>query len=136
MMSISYEQTCRWMCTRAILRGVPKKKPRRRLAAEAARTLILDATEKRLIVAGPAGIRLQQVAADAGVSHPTVLHHFGSREQLVHAVVLRSIQTISGDLVRTLAQSTGEGADLEALVENVATVFEKTGHARVVTWLA
>ncbi|MGH7329781.1 MAG: TetR/AcrR family transcriptional regulator, partial [Polyangiaceae bacterium] len=60
-----------------------KAKPRRRLDAEAARKLILDATERRLVRVGPSGIRLQEVAKDAGVSHPTVLHHFGSRELLV-----------------------------------------------------
>jgi AcrR family transcriptional regulator len=110
-------------------------KPRRRLDSAAARELILDATEKRLIVAGPAGIRLQEVAADAGVSHPTVLHHFGSREQLVRAVCLRSIQSISADLVEAISGSTGDGVDMEAMVEGVANVFEQTGHARVVTWL-
>jgi AcrR family transcriptional regulator len=112
------------------------KAPRRRLDAQAARDLILEATAKRLVVAGPGGIRLQEVAADAGVSHPTVLHHFGSREQLVKAVVLRSIRSISADLVEAIGRSTGEDADLEAMVESVATVFEQTGHARVVTWLA
>jgi AcrR family transcriptional regulator len=116
--------------------SVTRNKPRRRLDSAAARELILDATEKRLIAAGPAGIRLQEVAADAGVSHPTVLHHFGSREQLVKAVVLRSIQAISADLVEAIAKSTGEGADMEAVVEGVANVFEKTGHARVIMWLA
>jgi AcrR family transcriptional regulator len=116
--------------------GATRGKPRRRLDSAAARELILDATEKRLIVAGPAGIRLQEVAADAGVSHPTVLHHFGSREQLVRAVVVRSIQSISADLVEAITRSTGEGVDMEAMVEGVARVFEQTGHARVVTWLA
>ena len=49
-----------------------------RRTAEAARAAILEAAEKRLAEAGPAGIRLQGVAADVGVSHPTVLHHFCS----------------------------------------------------------
>src|SRR5579871_2169432 len=89
--------------------NVTKSRPRRRLDAAAARELILDATEKRLIVAGPAGIRLQEVAADAGVSHPTVLHHFGSRELLVRAVVLRSIRSIATALVEAITRSTGDG---------------------------
>jgi AcrR family transcriptional regulator len=115
---------------------MPADKPRRRLDAAAARELILDATQKRLAASGPAGIRLQEVAADAGVSHPTVLHHFGSREQLVKAVVSRSIRSISAELVEAIVRSTGDDADLEAMVENVAQVFEQSGHARVVTWLA
>jgi len=113
-----------------------KKRPRRRLDAEAARELILDATEKRLVRVGPSGIRLQEVAADAGVSHPTVLHHFGSRELLVKAVIARSVRAINASLVEAINASRGDEAQLEALVENVAAVLEESGHARVVLWLA
>ncbi len=120
---------------KGILLGVPKKK-RRRLDADAARELILDATEKRLVTSGPSGIRLQEVAADAGVSHPTVLHHFGSREQLVKAVIERSIRAINASLVEALNASSGEEEQLEALIEHVAAAFEESGHARVVFWLA
>ena len=113
-----------------------RKKKRRRLDAEAARELILDATERRLVTSGPSGIRLQEVAADAGVSHPTVLHHFGSRELLVKAVIARSLRAINASLVEAIAASSGDEEKLEALIENVAGVFEKSGHARVVLWLA
>jgi AcrR family transcriptional regulator len=113
-----------------------KNKPRRRLEADAARELILDATEKRLADAGASGIRLQEVAADAGVSHSTVLHHFGSRELLVKAVVTRSIETINAHLVEAIQASAGDDADLEAMLDNVADALERTGHARVVLWLA
>ncbi len=41
---------------------------------------------------GPAGLRLQEVAKAAGVSHPTILHHFGSREGLIQALNLRSVE--------------------------------------------
>jgi AcrR family transcriptional regulator len=113
-----------------------KPKPRRRLDSASARELILDATEKRLIVAGPSGIRLQEVAADAGVSHPTVLHHFGSREQLVQAVIARSLQAINATLVEAIGSSSGDGKQMEAMFESVARAFEKTGHGRVIMWLA
>lgn len=117
--------------------GMGKRaKPRRRLDAEAARELILDATEKRMVVVGPSGIRLQEVAADAGVSHPTVLHHFGSRERLVKAVITRSMQAINASLVDAINASSGDENELEALIENVAAALEKSGHARVVLWLA
>ncbi len=113
-----------------------ERKPRRRLDADAARTLILDATEKRLAAVGPSGIRLQEVAADAGVSHPTVLHHFGSREQLVKAVIDRSLRSINASLVEALMASSGDEQHLEALLENVQNALEQSGHARVVMWLA
>ena len=116
----------------------PKSKPgpRRRLDAAAARQLILDAAEKRLVGVGPSGIRLQEVAADAGVSHPTVLHHFGSRELLVKAVITRSLQSINAALVEAINASGGDEARLEAMMENVANSFESFGYARVILWLA
>ncbi|MGH7281815.1 MAG: TetR/AcrR family transcriptional regulator [Polyangiaceae bacterium] len=113
-----------------------KAKPRRRLDAEAARKLILDATERRLVRVGPSGIRLQEVAKDAGVSHPTVLHHFGSRELLVKAVIERSVRAINASLVEAITASRGDERQLEALLENVAAVLERSGHARIVMWLA
>ncbi len=44
-----------------------------------------------MAAAGPAGLRLQEVAKAAGVSHPTILHHFGSREGLIQALNLKTI---------------------------------------------
>lgn len=113
----------------------PSAKPRRRLDASAARELILDVTEKRLADAGPAGIRLQEVAADAGLSHPTVLHHFGSREGLVKAVIERSIHAISKSLVEAIAASSGNDQQLEAILDTAAAALERGGHARIVLWL-
>jgi len=113
-----------------------ERKPRRRLDAETARKLILDATEKRLAAVGPSGIRLQEVAADAGVSHPTVLYHFGSRELLVKAVIERSVEAINTSLVEALEASRGNEPPLEAIFENVNRMFEQSGHARIMMWLA
>lgn len=110
--------------------------PRRRRDAATAREGILDAAEKRLILTGPSGIRLQEVAADAGVSHPTVLHHFGSREGLVKAVCTRAVAAIHVGLVEAIAASTGEENQLAALLDGVADALTRTGHARVLMWLA
>lgn len=111
------------------------RKPRRRLDAAAARELILDATEKRLVVAGPSGIRLQEVAADAGLSHPTVLHHFGNRDLLVKAVIERSLRALNSSLIEAVKTSGGDEGRLEAVLEGVAQTLETTGHARVLLWL-
>jgi AcrR family transcriptional regulator len=111
-------------------------KPRRRLDAEAARQLILDATEKRLVTVGPSGIRLQEVAADTGVSHSTVLHHFGSRELLVKAVIARALRAIHANLIDALGRSGGDPEQLEATLENVAKALETSGYDRVILWLA
>lgn len=112
------------------------KTPRRRRDAVAVRTAILDAAERRLVVAGPAGIRLQEVAADVGVSHPNVLHHFGSRQGLVAAVIHRALEAMHQQLVEALAASTGAPDQLASIFENVSDVLAKQGHGRVILWLA
>jgi AcrR family transcriptional regulator len=72
------------------------KTKRIRRRPEDARALILDAAEALMTErGGPAALRLQDVAKKAGVSHPTILHHFGSREGLVRALNLRAFQRLT-----------------------------------------
>ncbi len=117
-------------------RVTPGGPQRKRRTAEAARSAILDAAEQRLIASGPAGIRLQEVAADVGVSHPTVLHHFGSREALVAAVVERLVAALHADVLEAIALAPAGEGNMAALLERVAAVLGERGHGRVLAWLA
>lgn len=108
---------------------------RTRRTSQQARKAILDAAEKRLIAAGPAGIRLQEVAKDVGVSHPTVLHHFGDRDGLVRAVVARALDSLHVELLAALAGSTPGPNQSADLIERVHQAFSK-GHARAFLWTA
>jgi AcrR family transcriptional regulator len=109
---------------------------RRRPEPGRARDAILDAAEKRLREAGPGAIRLQDVASEVGVSHPAVLHHFGSREGLVRAVVGRAIGKLQDDLARALARQLETGRpDGAAMFERVFEVLFDEGHARLLAWL-
>jgi AcrR family transcriptional regulator len=82
------------------------------------------------------GLRLQDVAADVGISHPAVLHHFGSREGLVHAVIQQAIIALQEDLVRSLSETQqGEAPDSAALFEHVFETLFDRGHARLMAWL-
>jgi AcrR family transcriptional regulator len=120
-------------------REMPKKKtPRVRRTAEAAREVILDAAEKRVREGGPEAIRLQEIAKDVGVSHPAVLHHFGSREGLVEAVVERTMDSLEADLFAAIGRGSanGEALDGRKLMEAVAEVLGERGHARLIAWLA
>jgi len=74
-----------------------------RRTPEEARRVILDAAEACMAKAGPAGLRLQDVAEVAGVSHPTILHHFESREGLIRALNLRSLQDLRERLVAAMS---------------------------------
>lgn len=65
-----------------------------RRTPEDARQLILNAAQASMAAKGPAGIRLQDVARAAGVSHSNVLHHFGSRAGLIEALHGRALNDL------------------------------------------
>ena len=113
--------------------------PRRlRRSAEDARVAILDAAEKRLVARGPSGIRLQDVASDVGVSHPTILHHFGSREHLVEAVIQRRVRAMNQEVVLSLlsAPTAGHETAAVALFDTLHKMLGSGGHARVIAFCA
>jgi AcrR family transcriptional regulator len=96
---------------------------------------ILDAAERRLAASGPTAIRLQEVAADVGVSHPTVLHHFGSREGLVEAVVARALDSLHAGLLAALPSTTESPDAAGAMLDAVYEVLVVRGHGRTFLWL-
>ncbi len=113
----------------------PTQAPRRRLTAEAAQEVILEAAEARLRAEGPEGLRLQDIARDVGLSHPTVLHHFGSKQGLVEALVARSMTALEDELVACFREARGPD-DLVATMEKVDEVMRVRGQARLLAWLA
>jgi AcrR family transcriptional regulator len=106
--------------------------PRRRSAAET-RTAILEAAERRLLGGGPEAIRLQEIAADAGISHPAILHHFGSREGLVEAIILRGIARLQAQILK--GWPSAKEPDIEGVLERLYEVASQRGMARLLAWL-
>ena len=100
---------------------------RRRLPAAQARERILEAAQKRLAEGGPDAVRLQAVAADLGISHPTILHHFGSRDGLMEALETRAMRALQEDLLA----ASGSAADS---LDRVARTMGDEGHARLLAW--
>lgn len=56
---------------------------------QAARDAILDAAEQLVLDSGPAGLRISAVAQLAGMAHPNIIYHFGTREGLLDALAER-----------------------------------------------
>ena len=65
-------------------------------------------------------MRLQDVAKKAGVSHPTILHHFGSRDGLVRALHQRALAELSNTVVSKMGSSDGLHATFKAYREGLA----------------
>jgi AcrR family transcriptional regulator len=109
-----------------------KRGKRLRRTPEEARRLILEAARSRLATTGPEGLRLQDIAAAAGISHPLILHHFGSREGLVRALTRQAVAELRDKLVT--AMETGEYS-VEQQLDRVFDAF-RDGLAQRLAWLA
>ncbi len=116
-------------------RGAPRPVRIRRSAAEAKRQ-ILDAAEAHLTQFGPGGLRLQSIAAELGLSHPVILHHFGSREGLIDALNARTIEQLTSSMAALLAGATAPNRNLvETTLDHVFSAFGD-GLAQRLAWLA
>lgn len=113
--------------------AAPARRVRR--TGEEARRLILDAAEKRLATIGPEGIRLQDIAADVGISHPAILHHFQNREGLVAALVERTMTHLRKALMDVIARGQKGTIDTDAMMDAVFDTLSDRGHARLLAWL-
>ncbi len=111
------------------------KVKRVRRTAEEARRVILDAAERRLAEHGPEGIRLQDIANDVGISHPTILHHFDSREGLVLALTQRAIEQLRADLLAAFTGPHMPDANMNPILDRVFDVLSRRGHARLIGWM-
>jgi AcrR family transcriptional regulator len=109
--------------------------PRRRRSAEVARREILDAAQRRLDEGGPDAIRLQEIARDVGIAHPTILHHFGSRDGLIQALDARAIHALSDDVSAMLQGRRAQDSGIE-LLERLAHTMNDLGLARLIAWWA
>lgn len=72
---------------------------RQRLTATEARERILQAALQRVRAEGPDALTLKALARDIGVSHPAILHHFGSREALMTSVVREAIDRLKQEII-------------------------------------
>jgi AcrR family transcriptional regulator len=98
---------------------VPPTTDHRRATAERNVVALLDATEA--LMARGAGVSLSAVAAEAGVSRPTLYAHFPTREALIEGVVTRVVERAK---VALEGARLDEGPALEALDRLVAVAWD------------
>jgi AcrR family transcriptional regulator len=118
-----------------------RKRPRRvptrtRARPTDTRRAILDAARERLAEGGPEAIRLQEIARDVGISHPAILHHFGSRDGLTQAMARDAEDALQADLLTALAEPPPSGVSAISVLERVFAKVGDSGHARLFAWRA
>jgi AcrR family transcriptional regulator len=112
------------------------KKKRKRLSGEEARQRILDAADQELRKSGPDGLKLTSLAKELGVSHQAILHHFGSRDGLVEAVVRRALESLWAELAGGLRVLEDHERGTGVLLDRAFDVMVDQGHGRLLAWLA
>lgn len=115
--------------------GSQAKAPRTRRSATEARLRILEAAQRELLRVGPEALRLTDLARQLQVSHPAILHHFGSRAGLVAAVVRHSMEGLTQQLIAALDAAAVKRIERIELVEMVAEVCRDGGLARLLAFL-
>lgn len=109
--------------------------PRIRRTPEEARTLALASARRLLLADGPDAITLQAVAADLGMSHTNLIHHFGSaaglQSELMRQMVSELTTTIESAVMRLRA---GKG-ELKDFVDIVFDAFDQGGAAKLAAWM-
>ena len=113
----------------------PRHGARIRRPAQRAREEILDAAERRLVMDGPAAVRVQAVARDVRMSDPAVHYHFGSRDGLIQAVIRRAGRRLRDDVADVLEHWEPEPAALMELAELLRSLYSERGYARLTAWL-
>lgn len=83
----------------------------RDLESEATRRAILDAAEHLLTTVGEDGLSIREVCARAGVTAPTIYHHFGDKA----ALVARVVDDCFADFDRSFAHRAAPHDPVEAL---------------------
>lgn len=117
-----------------ILDSTAMTNPTRRVrrSPEQARRLILETAQALIARTGPEGLRLQDIAAEAGISHSLILHHFRNRAGLVRALTEQTAAELRERLLAALAQP---GSSPEELLDRVFEAFAG-GLAQRLAWLA
>src|SRR5262245_37790074 len=87
-----------------------------------------------LAESGPEGVRLQAIADEMGVTHPAILKHFGTREDLLRALLRHAGRRLRDALLGSLPES-GGAPDLDAFAESLERIYRDEGAARLFVWL-
>lgn len=113
-----------------------EKPRRRRRSQDEARREAVDAARALLLSGGPTAVTLSAVAADIGVTHANLIHHFGSAAGLQSALMGSMVADLNQALDTAVTRlRTDEGAPLE-LVNAVFDAFAEGGAGRLAAWIA
>ena len=108
--------------------------PRKRRSPEQARSEILLAAEARLRDHGLDGLNVVDVAADCGMSHATVIHHFGNTAGMRRALVTHMTDRLLRDVIAALQRE--PALEPPEMLNDLFATLSRGGHAKLLAWLS
>jgi AcrR family transcriptional regulator len=100
----------------------PYKQVAREQSQRRTRDAVLDAAEEELARGRWSKTSLEALAAKAGVTKPTVLRHFGSKEGLIEAAIRRTSEIVRKERARAPV------GDVPGAVRNLLDHYERWGN--------
>ena len=104
--------------------------PRKRRTPEQARREIMEAAKEVLLSQGPDALKISNIAKQAGISHPLILHHFGSTDGLILELQNEIARNIREQLLHTF-----QNISIEQGLTQVLSNLSSPSHARLMAWL-
>ena len=117
---------------RAVNMNVNREGKRVRRRPEEAKSLILKVASDRLSTLGLEGLNISGVAKDAGMSHATVIHHFGSTGAMREAL----LEQMTHDLLSDVMVALNHHEEPARVLDHLFEMLSHGGHGRLLAWLA
>lgn len=105
---------------------------RRRRTPDEARAAILQIAEQRLREHGLEGLNVVDIARAAGMSHATLIHHFGNADGMRRALIAHMTSRLLRDVIAALR---GDSPPV-VILKDLFTALSQSGHAKLLAWLA
>lgn len=103
-----------------------------RRTPEESKSLILRVAADRLGELGLEGLNIAGVAKAAGMSHATVIHHFGSTAAMREALLAK----MTGELLTDVMEALDHQESPEKVLDHLFKTLSGGGHGRLLAWLA
>jgi AcrR family transcriptional regulator len=117
---------------RSINMNVNSAGKRVRRTPEEAKSLILKVASDRLSTFGLEGLNISGVAKGAGMSHATVIHHFGSTGAMREAL----LEKMTHDLLSDVMVALNHHEEPAKILDHLFDMLSHGGHGRLLAWLA
>jgi len=101
--------------------------------AESSQARILEAARGEFAQRGFSAARLQDIAEHAGIKHPTLLYHFGTKERLYAAVIEQAMEDWAGMTSLAVGRAP-RGFERVAALVDAGMAFFASHHDFVVIW--